>query len=58
MSLLNNLFNRLFNYILTILIINFLTYWLKQQWIRAVNQLFRQLGEIEITLIIVFSAVE
>lgn len=58
MSLLNNLFNRLFNYILTILIINFLTYWLKQQWIRAVNQLFRQLGETEITLIIVFSAVE
>ena len=58
MRLLNNLFNRLFNYILTILIINFLTYWLKQQWIRAVNQLFRQLGEIEITLIIVFSAVE
>ncbi|EGK15271.1 hypothetical protein HMPREF9373_0244 [Psychrobacter sp. 1501(2011)] len=58
MSLLNNLFNRLFNHILTILIINFLTYWLKQQWIRAVNQLFRQLGEIEITLIIVFSAVE
>lgn len=58
MSLLNNLFNRLFNYILKILIINFLTYWLKQQWIRAVNQLFRQLGEIEITLIIVFSAVE
>ena len=58
MSLLNNLFNRLFNYILTILITNFLTYWLKQQWIRAVNQLFRQLGEIEITLIIVFSAVE
>lgn len=58
MSLLNNLFNRLFKYILTILIINFLTYWLKQQWIRAVNQLFRQLGEIEITLIIVFSAVE
>ena len=58
MSLLNNLFNRLFNYILTILIINFLTYWLKQQWIRAVNQLFQQLGETEITLIIVFSAVE